>query len=323
MNVHFLIAFLIILATIILVFFGVTYICFYITFYVPKKHKKPKSEFDLPPGDEYIPFHDTMINWMKEVRKLPHRQVSITSFDGLTLYGKYFEYAKGAPIELMFHGYRGNAERDLCGGVQRCFALGRNVLLVDQRGSNKSGGNIISFGINESRDCAYWVDYIVKTFGDEQKIILCGISMGAATVMIAAGRPLPKNVIGALADCGYTSARDIIKKTIAELHLPPSLLYPFVKLGAKLYGHFDLEETSPYEVMHSCKVPMIFIHGEADDFVPCKMSVANHAVCKSAKKLVTVPCAGHGAAYLVDPKGYLNALREFSKHMNTTEITKK
>ena len=290
----------------------VSYGCFYLAFYVPRRNKNRQEEFPMPPGKIYEPFRETMIAWMKELRSMPCEEFFISSFDGLRLCARFYEYAPGAPIELMFHGYRGSAERDLCGGVQRCFALGRSALIVDQRGSGKSDGNVISFGINESRDCLSWVDFAIEHFGPDVRIVLTGISMGAATVMVAAGKPLPKNVVGVLADCGYTSPKEIIKRVIGKLKLPANLLYPFVKLGARLYGGFDLESTSPIEAMKNCSVPIIFCHGEADDFVPCDMSRANFAACTAKKKLLTVPEAGHGLGYLVDGRGYLTALAEFA-----------
>ena len=304
-----------IIAILAVLFFLVVYFCFYVAFYVPKRKATSEEDFSIPHGKIYEPHRDTMVAWMKETRALPHEEVTIRSFDGLTLHGKYYEYAPGAPIELMLHGYRGTAERDLCGGIQRCFALGRSALIVDQRTSGQSEGRVISFGINESRDCLAWVDFMVEHFGADVKIILTGISMGAATVMITAGMDLPENVIGVLADCGYTSAKEIIKKVIRQLHLPADLLYPFVKLGAKLFGHFDLEELSQIEAMKKCRVPVIFVHGESDDFVPCDMSRANYEACVSPKKLLTVPGAGHGLGYLIDHDGYLNALTEFSTNM--------
>ena len=116
----------------------------------------------------------------------------------------------------------------------------------------------------------------MEHFGPDVKLILCGISMGASTVLMAAGQPLPEIVIGVLADCGYNSARDIIKKVIRRMHLPADLCYPFVKLGARLFGHFDLEALSPETALRSCTLPVIFFHGEADDFVPCEMSRINY-----------------------------------------------
>ena len=294
-----------------LLFLTVTYICYRIAFYAPKRKPLPPDQIDIPEGEIYEAWREPMEKWAREVRAMPHEEFSITSFDGLKLYAKYYEYAPGAPIELMFHGYRGNAERDLNGGVQRCRKLGRSALLVDQRCSGKSDGHTITFGINEHRDCLAWVDFMVKHFGPDVKILLTGISMGASTVLLAAGNPLPKNVIGVLADCGFSDAKSIICEVIKKMGLPVKLSYPFVKLGAKLYGHFDLEETSALEAMKKCTVPVIFYHGENDDFVPCDMSRRNYEVCRSRKMLVTIPGAGHGLSYPVDPKQYLDTLRSF------------
>ena len=289
----------------------ISYICFRIAFWVTEKEVIDPDDFPIPPGEIYEPHRPQMTAWIKEIRALPHREFSIESHDGLTLWGNYYEYAPGAPLELMFHGYRGNAERDLCGGVQRAFALGHNALIVDQRASCRSGGNIISFGIHEQKDCLAWLDLAIKTFGPDTKIILTGISMGATTVLLAASRELPKNVIGVLADCGFTSAREIMYAVIRRMHLPPKLAYPFVKLGARLFGGFDLADSDVPKALANCSVPVIFFHGEADDFVPCYMSKENFDACPSRKRLVTVPGAGHGLSYLIDPEGYLQALREF------------
>ena len=304
--------FCILAAVLIIAVLTISYICFRMAFYVKDDEKLSKEEYPIPEGEIYEPFREAMVNWMKEVRAMPHEDVSITSFDGLTLRGKYYECAPGATIELMFHGYRGYSDRDLCGGVQRCFALGHNALLVDQRASGSSDGNIITFGVKESRDCHSWLHFMEQRFGSDAKIILTGISMGAATVMMAAGKPLPKTVVGVLADCGYTSAKEIIQKIIRQMGLPVGLAYPFVKLAARLYGGFSLEEQPPIEAVTRCPVPIFFIHGEDDDFVPCEMSVQNYEACQAPKKrLFTVPGAGHGLGYPVMPQEYITALKEF------------
>ncbi|MBR3949426.1 MAG: alpha/beta hydrolase [Oscillospiraceae bacterium] len=288
-----------------------SYLCFRIAFYVPPRRNIRPDQIELPPGQIYEVFWDQMRQWTLQARAMPHEDMTVTSFDGLTLRGKYYEYAPGATIELMFHGYRGTAERDLSGGVQRCFQLGRSALIVDQRSSGSSEGNVISFGINEHRDCLVWIDHTIRRFGPGVKIILTGISMGASTVLMAGENPLPENVIGILADCGFTSARDIIHSVMKQMKLPAKLCYPFVKLGARLFGKFDLEETSAEEAVKHCRVPVIFFHGEADDYVPCEMSRINYEACASRKKLVTVPGAGHGLSYPVAPERYLEELGEF------------
>lgn len=290
---------------------AIAYVCYRMAFYNPKQKNVDPERIDIPEGEIYEVFRERMTQWVRWTRSLPRETVEIESFDGLKLRGKYYEYAPGAPMELMFHGYRGNAERDLSGGVYRCFALGRSVLIVDQRSCGSSEGDTITFGIREHRDCLDWLDYAVKRFGPDQKIILTGISMGASTVLMAAGRELPPNVIGVLADCGYTTAKEIMMEVIRQMRLPPKLCYPFVRLGAKLYAGFDPDGYSALEAAPKIRVPVIFFHGDADEFVPCSMSRKNFDACTGRKKLVLVPGAGHGLAFPVDEESYLQELRAF------------
>ena len=300
----------VLLAALVLVL-AISLLCFHMAFYVPKHGPVDPNEYPIPEGEIYEPFREKMVNWMKQTRKLPHQDFEITSFDGLKLHGRYYEYTPGAPIELMFHGYRGNAERDLCGGVQRCFALQRSALLVDQRASGRSDGNVITFGIKEHKDCLKWVDFMVEHFGPDVKIILTGISMGASTVLMAAGNPMPPQVKGVLADCGFTSAKAIMQDVIRQMKLPPQLVYPFVRLAARIFGGFDLEEDSALEAVKRATVPIIFLHGDNDTFVPSSMSQENYDACASRKQLVLISGAGHGLAYPVDKQNYLKALDDF------------
>ena len=214
----------------------------------------------------------------------------------------------------MFHGYRGSGERDLSTGIIRAKACGRNVLIVDQRAHGKSEGHTISFGIKERFDCLSWINFAIEEFGSDVKIILTGISMGAATVMMASNLSLPKNVIGILADCGYDSPRNIIKKYIYDMRLPGNLLIPFVKLGGLIFGHFNLDSTTALECVKESKVPIIFIHGECDTFVPCYMSTNLYNACTNKKHLVIIKNAEHGVSYLEDPETYVNELNNFFKN---------
>ena len=287
------------------------YICYRMAFYSPKRKAKDPDVIEIPEGEIYEVYRESMEKWARMTRAMPHEDVEVISFDGLTLRGKFYEYAPGAPIELMLHGYRGCAERDMPGGALRSHRVGRSALVVDQRASGSSDGSVISFGINERKDCLAWINFMIQKFGPDVKIILTGISMGGATVMMAAGEELPANVIGILSDCGYSSPKEIICKVMEEMKLPPKLLYPLVKLGARLFGKFDLEETSAIEALRRCKKPVIFFHGETDDFVPCEMSKACFDACVAPKRLVTIPQAGHGLAYPVDPERYIRELKEF------------
>ena len=304
---------LIVIAVLAAAFFVTLLVCFLLCFYSPPRRVLGEGEYEFPEGDIYVPLHERMVGWMEENRKRPHENFEIKSHDGLTLRATYYEYKPGAVIELIFHGYRGNSERDLCAAVERCWALGRSVMLIDQRASGKSDGSVISFGINERRDAVLWARFAAEHFGRDARLMLGGVSMGAATAVLAAGEELPENVVCIMADCGYSSAKEIIKKVIGEMHLPPAVFYPLVRLAGKLFGGFDLEETSPIEALSRTKIPVIFIHGTNDDFVPHLMSEEMYAACPTVKKLVLIDGAGHGIAYPHAPEEYISALAEFER----------
>ncbi len=302
-----------ILLCLLLLGLSVAYIGFRLACYAPKKQREKTAAALCPPGDVYEPFLDQIKDWIAQAERISKTRYTITSFDGLTLCADYYEYQKGAPVELMFHGYRGSVRRDLSGGIHRCFALGRNVLAVHQRSSAESEGNVITFGINEHKDCLAWIDFLIGLQGEDVKIMLTGVSMGAATVLMVADKDLPKNVVGILADCGYSTPKAIIKKVIKGMKLPPNLLYPFVRLGARIYGKVDLESHSPLQAVTNPKVPILLVHGDTDAFVPYYMSQQLYDACGGEKRFLTVPNAGHGLSFAVDSKGYYDALLEFSE----------
>ncbi len=288
------------------------FICFRLTFYSKTRDPKELAEYRLPEGKAYLPYREEMFAWIRTAREMPYTKMEILSYDGLTLRGRYYEKEKGLPIELQFHGYRGDSDRDLSGAVARAFAVGRNALIIDHRGSGKSDGHVITFGVKEKRDCLSWIAHAISYFGEDVRLHLTGISMGAATVLMAAGEDLPKNIEGVLADCPYASAKEIIQKVIRDMGLPAKLFYPFVRLGARLYGGFDPNDATPIEAVKKARVPIIFYHGESDDFVPCEMSRRLYEACASEeKRLITVPGADHGLAFSVDKENYLKTLNAF------------
>lgn len=289
----------------------ISFCLFCFVFYVPKRKMTDLEKIDLPHGKIYEPFYNDMRQWVIQARNTPHEVFTIQSFDNLPLYANYYEFKPGAPVEIMFHGYRGNAERDLSGGINRCFQLGHSAFIVDQRCAGRSGGNVITFGVREHLDCLAWINFAVSHFGSDCKLILTGISMGASTVLMAAGSDLPENVIGVLADCGFHSAKDVIISVARRMGLPANILYPFVRFGAKFFGHFNLEENPPVDAIKRCNIPVLFFHGEDDDYVPSYMSKIVFDACNSRKKLIYIPGAGHGLSYPVAPDRYINEIKNF------------
>ena len=142
-------------------------------------------------------------------------------------------------------------------------------------------------------------------------MILIGLSMGASTVLMASGLNLPENVKGIIADCGYSTPKDILSEVIKKMHLPVAPVYFLIRLSGRIFGGFDVEGASAREALQSCEVPVLFIHGEADDFVPCQMSKDNFDACKGEKELFLVPSAGHGMSYMTDTEEYVKRFKGF------------
>ena len=303
---------LIVLAALLVLVLGTSLVCFFMTFYAKTPKPLDEGELDMIPGHAYDKYRPQMREWITGSREIKSTHHEIISHDGKRLAARYFEYDKTGPIEIMFHGYKGSAERDMSGGIFRARELGHSAFLVNHRASRGSEGHVITFGIKEREDLRRWVEYVCQTCGGDRQIILTGISMGVATVMLASSMELPDNVKCILADCGYTSAPDIIKRVIKEnMHLSSSFFYPFVRLGAIIFGGFDPNETSPERELKRARLPVIFIHGDADTFVPAYMSERNFAACASEKKLVIIKGAEHGVAYPADMETYVSELREF------------
>ncbi len=291
-------------------FFALVYICYRLAFAVPRRYREDPSI--LLSGEQYEAVADKSHELIDQILKMPCEEVEMISSGGLKLFGRYYESKPGAPVNILFHGYRSLALRDFSGGAQLAMECGCNALLVDQRAHGKSEGRCLGFGICERHDLLDWVNYVIEHFGSDTKIILTGMSMGAATVLMSTDLPLPENVVGVVADCGYTSAREIIRKVLRdEMHLPVAPAYALVKLGARIYGGFDLEETTAPVSLSKARVPVLFIHGEDDRFVPCDMTRENYAACASEKTLLTVPDAGHGLSYLIDYDAYSRAVHDF------------
>lgn len=295
------------------------YYCYRRIFYAaPEKKNDP---IKLPEGPKYLPKRERMTELIDQMCSVPFEQVYITSFDGLKLAGRYYHVNDGAPVHIQFHGYKSWACRDFCGGNKLIRERGFNTLVIDHRAHNKSEGDTISMGINERYDCLSWINYVCERFGNDVKIVLSGVSMGAATVLMAAELDLPENVIGIMADCPYSSPKDIIIKVCRDMKLPGGLLYPFAKLGAKLYGHFDLEAADAAEAAAHAKIPILLIHGEDDEFVPCTMSKKIYDSFKAANPesdiiFETFPGADHGMSFMEDEQRYVRLVDRALKLMD-------
>jgi pimeloyl-ACP methyl ester carboxylesterase len=275
--------------------------------------KGPAADFttrEHGPDSPFTLHKEQLDRGLAYVDALPWERVYITSPDGLRLSARYCPAEHERSLAILAHGYRSTGRSDFCCAVEPFLTAGRSLLLLDQRCAGESEGESITFGVKERYDLLAWADYAAKRFPG-LPIVLQGISMGAATALMCADFPLPESVAGIIADCGYTTPRDIICGVAREKHLPTSLLWPLTRLGARLFGGFDPDGASALASVRASRVPILFIHGEADDYVPCQMSRRCAGECSAPSRLFTVPGAGHGFAYLTDPDGVQQAIDDF------------
>ena len=278
--------------------------------------KNEGLETEMLQGKQYEPYEEIVKKGMEMAGKLHFQRIFIEAKDGITLAGKYYHVKDGAPLILFFHGYHGTALRDGNGILLYAQKAGYNALLVDQRGHGKSGGKVITFGVKERYDCMDWIRYANRRFGDETPIILAGISMGASTVLMTADLGLPANVKGIMADCPYSAPKEILKEVMKQMRFPVNVTYTTVKIGAKIFGRFDIEEHSALEAMEHCRIPVLFIHGDEDYFVPSRMSQDCYDACGSEdKRIVFVKGAAHGMSYCVDSELYEKEMEAFLKRI--------
>ena len=211
---------------------------------------------------------------------------------------------------IAVHGYTDSAYF-MVGAAKKFLHYGYNVLMPDLRAHGKSEGKYIGMGWLDRLDLMQWIDYLIATYGNI-KIILYGISMGAATVMMASGERLPSNVRAIIEDCGYTSVWDIFESELDKRFSLPT--FPVLNISngvAKLKAGYDFKEASSVDQLKKCQKPMLFIHGGKDDFVPTYMVYEVYDAANCEKDLYIVDEAGHAEAKDCDVDAYWNKVFSF------------
>lgn len=288
--------------------------CFAIFNYIFKRKKDlnwtSSKSLVKTPWKDFVSTIPKTIEWLENNNA---ENITITTFDNLCLYGKFVKTENAKGTVIVVHGYHGHYISDF-GIVLNVYKnLGYNILMFRHRAHGESQGKYITFGTKEQRDLLSVIEYHNNTFG-EIPIFISGISMGASTVTYVTNKNLPKNVKGVTADCGFTSPYEIIRKVINEkLHFNATFLTYGIDFWCKLLAKFSMKDCSSEEILKESKVPILFIHGEKDDFVPVEMSIKSYNACTSPKQIVIVENAGHGTSYLFDKEKVENALFEFFK----------
>ncbi|WP_042165397.1 alpha/beta hydrolase [Paenibacillus gorillae] len=260
------------------------------------------AEADVIDGDEHWWERQLFEDW------------KLHSEDGLNLHAYYL--TAPAPTDktvIIAHGYSGQAVT--MGKLAQMYSekLGYNVLLPDARGHGRSEGRYIGFGWPERRDYLGWIANVLDRSGSNSQIVLHGISMGGATVMMTSGEELPSQVKAIIEDCGYTSVQDELSYQLKRMYRLPSFpLLHSTSLLTKIRAGYAFNEASALKQVKKTDTPMLFIHGDADLFVPTDMVYELYENGpEHKKKLYVVPGAGHGQARKTDPVTYDREVSEF------------
>lgn len=235
-------------------------------------------------------------------------KVIIRSEDNLKLVG-FYKRCGANRIALLVHGYGGN-HKEMSNYAKFFEKRGYDIFAVDMRCHGDSEGKDLTMGLKESKDLLLWINKILE-INPHYKIALFGLSMGASTVCITCGEKLPNNVILAVEDCGYDNANKQfyhVYKSKIHLKLFYNIFYNFTKKSRGL----DLKKVDPALALKNSKIPIMFIHGGDDNFVPTNMVYSlSQYVPEQRKHVYVVDNAGHAGAYAENPRRYESELSQF------------
>lgn len=259
----------------------------------------------------YAKYYDVICIGKKFMEEHNAKDVYTRSVDGLKLHAMWIPAENPKGTILLAHGYRSNKLVDFGLVFSLYHSLGMNLLVPDQRSHGKSEGKYITFGVKESRDMKSWIAYHNETLG-EYPVILSGLSMGASTMLYLADAKLPENVKGIIADCGFTSPREILTSVFQRvIHLPAAPSLWATELFARIFGGFSLTEKDTRRSLKNAKLPVFMVHGLDDGFVPCSMTEQGYHACTGPKELLLVEGADHGVSFLVDKEHYTEMVIAF------------
>ena len=295
-----------IIGFIILFIIIAVFMMYRLIFFSPRKGQL--SDLNLTKSKNFKGYEEVMKENIISFMNKPHEDVYIDSFDKLRLHARYYEVNKSNKVALLIHGYKGTAYRDFNCISKIIFEQRYSVLLIDQRAHGLSKGHVITFGVRETKDLLGWIDYVNKRFNNPE-ILLVGASMGGNTALNTADK-IDKD-IKIIADCPYSSPKEILRNTIKSVHLPVWLFYPLLNLTCHIFGHESLNKTSSYDSIKNSDNKILIIHGDKDHVIPYIDSKKLADTYPNKIRYELFKNADHGVSALVDYNRYRKVVKEF------------
>ncbi|QBQ04990.1 alpha/beta hydrolase [Sporosarcina pasteurii] len=274
-----------------------------------------QNNADLEVSDEAM---NQFLNgdWIDWVNAQEFETVTMTSRDGLKLSGYYLPAAEPTDkLVILTHGYLGHAKQMGLYGQYYYKELGYNIFMPNARGHGKSEGDYYGFGWPDRLDLIDWTNLLVNKLGDETKVVYHGLSMGAATVLMASGEEeLPIQVQAIIADSPYQSVYQLFSYQMRRMfHLPAFPLLDSTSALTKIRAGYSFKEANALNAVKKTPVPILYIHGESDTFVPTEMTRHLVRATASDADLLLVPGANHGEAFVLAKDDYKKKIEAFLK----------
>ena len=257
---------------------------------------------------------------IKAFADFPIEKLSLTASNGEILRGSVITPPNtNGKLLIACHGAHSSGIGEFCFAMPYFYREGYTVLMPEHRGCGESDGKVLGYGTHESKDTFLWLEYARKRF-PELNIYLYGVSMGGATVLMMSDKINDPAVKGVIADCSYTSAWDEFSYQLkTSFHLPNFPMLHTCNLICRLICGYDFRDASPVKAVSNSSLPVLFIHGAADDFVPQFMQDELYAVCPTRKEKLTVDGAVHARSYYTDPAAYESAMESFIAECEKSE----
>ena len=302
---------LIVLLIIIIIYILLSYILFLL---VSRKMPIVSKILDKKAGIEIDKYKDKIIDNLEWINNIEYKDIYIRNRANLLLHGIYIDNPKSKKILVLLHGYRSTPNRDVYPSAKDYYDLNYSILIIDQRACGNSQGKYITFGYKEKKDVVVWLKYLNKHYN--KPIVLAGISMGATTALLVP-EIYNKNIIAIYTDSGYISGYEEVKYTLKHyFYMPSSLFMPTINFFCKIFAKYNLKDINTLKSLKNIRIPILFAHGDIDDFVPMKNSLLNYKKYQGTKKLLIIKNANHGMGYLVDKEKYLNVVKEMDKEID-------
>lgn len=248
----------------------------------------------------------------KPFRELPFESADIISFDGLRLHADFLRGEPGTKVTMIFcHGYKSEAAFDFAAMYDFYRSLGYNLVYLNMRAHGKSEGKYIGFGALDRFDVQMWTKKIAELFPDTS-IFLHGMSTGAASILQSADLELDPAVCGIIADCGFSSTNEVFRNLVGGLyHLPATPFVDIFEAVNRMTAGYGFSDADSVRSMEKSRLPLAYICGDCDRYVPLDMAMRIYNACAQDKVLLIAKGAGHAASFMTENEKYRNLITEF------------